>query len=169
MNPWQQLLLVWSLAAVAQALAWRRQQRTRNAGIVDVVWSFGVGGAAVLTAATGQGAYVVAVIERKDSLTEKTANALTPSKAFTYSSARRMMSGSTTQKPSSLKTRTRARLDAMAQSNDGRSAEKASVASFNVRNSSAVMRAWASPWASASSLSCPARRISVSATLAWVR
>jgi len=56
MNPWQQLLLVWSLAAVAQALAWLRQQRTRNAGIVDVVWSFGVGGAAVLTAATGQGA-----------------------------------------------------------------------------------------------------------------
>ena len=31
----------------------------------------------------GQAAYVVAVIERKDSLTEKTANALTPSKAFT--------------------------------------------------------------------------------------
>ena len=56
MNPWQQLLLVWSLAAVAQTLAWARQQRTRNAGIVDVVWSFGVGGAALLVAATGEGA-----------------------------------------------------------------------------------------------------------------
>ena len=56
MNAWQQLLLVWALAAVAQALAWARQQRTRNAGIVDVVWSFGVGGAALLVAATGSGA-----------------------------------------------------------------------------------------------------------------
>ena len=37
--------------------------------------------------------------------------AMTPSKAFTYSSARRMMSGSHTQKPSSLNTRTRARDD----------------------------------------------------------
>ena len=52
MNAWQQLLLVWALAAVAQALAWARQQRTRNAGIVDVVWSFGVGSAAVVVAAT---------------------------------------------------------------------------------------------------------------------
>ena len=37
---------------------------------------------AALRAAAGQGAYVVAVIERKDSLTEKTANALSTSKAF---------------------------------------------------------------------------------------
>lgn len=56
MNPWQQLLLVWALGAIAQGLAWARQQRTRNAGIVDVVWSFGVGGAAVLVAMTGEGA-----------------------------------------------------------------------------------------------------------------
>lgn len=56
MNPWLQLLLVWVLAALAQGIAWARQQRTSNAGIVDVVWSFGLGASAVLVAATGRGA-----------------------------------------------------------------------------------------------------------------
>ena len=56
MTFWQQLLLVWAVAAVAQAIAWMHQQRTRNAGVVDVVWSFGLSGAAVLVAATGSGA-----------------------------------------------------------------------------------------------------------------
>lgn len=56
MSPGRQLLLVLALAAVAQGLAWARQQRTRNAGIVDVVWSFGLGAAAVLIAVTGDGA-----------------------------------------------------------------------------------------------------------------
>jgi steroid 5-alpha reductase family enzyme len=56
MNPWKQLLLVWALAAIAQGIAWARQQRTANAGIVDVVWSFGLGAAAVVAAATGVGA-----------------------------------------------------------------------------------------------------------------
>ena len=56
MNPWQQLLLVWLVAALAQTLGWRWQRTRANAGIVDVVWSFGVGGAAVLAAATGGGA-----------------------------------------------------------------------------------------------------------------
>lgn len=41
-----------------------------------------------LRAASGEGAYVVAVIERKDTLTEKTTNALTPSKAFTILSGK---------------------------------------------------------------------------------
>ncbi|MDR0181942.1 DUF1295 domain-containing protein [Lysobacter arvi] len=50
------LLLVWALAALAQALAWRWQQRRRNAGLVDVVWASGVAGAAVLLAALGDGA-----------------------------------------------------------------------------------------------------------------
>ena len=49
---------------------------------------------AALRAATGQGAYVVAVIERKDSLTEKTANALTPSKAFTILSGKSVINKS---------------------------------------------------------------------------
>ena len=56
MNPWQQLLLVWLVAALAQTLGWRWQRARANAGIVDVVWSFGVGGAAVRAAATGGGA-----------------------------------------------------------------------------------------------------------------
>ena len=56
MTPWQQFLLVWALAALVQGIAWARQLRTRNAGIVDVVWSFGLGAAAVLVAATGAGA-----------------------------------------------------------------------------------------------------------------
>lgn len=56
MNPWKQLLLVWALAAIAQGIAWARQQRTANAGIVDIVWSFGLGMAALVVAATGSGA-----------------------------------------------------------------------------------------------------------------
>jgi steroid 5-alpha reductase family enzyme len=56
MNPWQQALLVWAIAALAQTAGWRWQRSRDNAGIVDVVWSFGVGGAAVLVAATGSGA-----------------------------------------------------------------------------------------------------------------
>ena len=47
--------------------------------------------------------------------------AMTPSKDFTYSRARRMISGSHTQKPSSLKTRTWAREVAMAPSSARRS------------------------------------------------
>ncbi|MBK7273209.1 MAG: hypothetical protein IPI13_08560 [Actinomycetales bacterium] len=43
---------------------------------------------AAMRAVSGQGAYVVAVIERKDTFTEKTANALTPSKAFTILSGK---------------------------------------------------------------------------------
>lgn len=56
MSPWLQLLCVWSAAAVAQALAWVWQQRAANAGIVDVVWAFGLAGAALLIGATGSGA-----------------------------------------------------------------------------------------------------------------
>ena len=56
MSLWQQLLLVWAVAAIAQSLGWRWQRKHANAGIVDVVWAFGVGGAAVLAAATGTGA-----------------------------------------------------------------------------------------------------------------
>ena len=62
MNPWHSLLLVWAFAVVLQGLAWARQQHTRNAGIVDVAWSFGVGGAAVLVAAIGSGALLPRVL-----------------------------------------------------------------------------------------------------------
>ena len=56
MNLWWTLALVWALAAVAQTLGWVWQKRRNNAGIVDVIWSFGVGGAAVLVCALGDGA-----------------------------------------------------------------------------------------------------------------
>ncbi|BCT91625.1 membrane protein [Lysobacter helvus] len=55
-HPLSPLALTWALAALAQALAWAWQRAHRNAGIVDVVWAFGVGGAAVLVAALGDGA-----------------------------------------------------------------------------------------------------------------
>ena len=60
--PWQQLLLVWMLAALVQGIAWARQQQTRNAGTVDVVWSLGLAGAAVLVAVTGTGATLPRVL-----------------------------------------------------------------------------------------------------------
>lgn len=56
MTALQQFLMVWALAAFVQGIAWSRQQRTRNAGTVDVVWSLGLAGAAVLVAMTGTGA-----------------------------------------------------------------------------------------------------------------
>jgi steroid 5-alpha reductase family enzyme len=56
------LLLAWLLAAIAQTLAFFWQRKRRNAGIVDVVWSFGVGGAAVLLAAVGSGAALPRVL-----------------------------------------------------------------------------------------------------------
>ena len=55
MTPWQQFLLVWALAAILQGIAWARQQRTRNAGTVDVVWSLGLAGAAVLVTGPAAG------------------------------------------------------------------------------------------------------------------
>ena len=62
MSPWQQVLLVWAVAVLAQTLGWRWQRTRANAGIVDVVWSFGVGGAAVLAAVTGTGALLPRVL-----------------------------------------------------------------------------------------------------------
>jgi steroid 5-alpha reductase family enzyme len=62
MNPWHQALLIWGIAAVAQTLGWRWQRARSNAGIVDVVWSFAVGGAAVIAAATGDGALLPRVL-----------------------------------------------------------------------------------------------------------
>ncbi len=56
MNPWWQLLGVWLLAAIMMTLGWLWQRARANAGIVDVLWSAGVGGSAVLLAAFGSGA-----------------------------------------------------------------------------------------------------------------
>ncbi|TAN04605.1 MAG: DUF1295 domain-containing protein [Rhodanobacteraceae bacterium] len=50
------LLVVWLLAAAMMVLGWRWQRTHANAGIVDVLWSAGLGGAAVLFALLGDGA-----------------------------------------------------------------------------------------------------------------
>ncbi len=50
------LLLVWALAAALMTLGWLWQRRRRNAGIVDVLWSCGLAGSALLCAALGPGA-----------------------------------------------------------------------------------------------------------------
>lgn len=56
MNPYWTLLLVWVLAALMMCAGWRWQQRRDNAGIVDALWSSGLGGAAILCALLGSGA-----------------------------------------------------------------------------------------------------------------
>lgn len=58
MSPFQQWLTIAVFMVAAMALAWHWQRRHSNAGIVDVVWALGMGGSALLIAATGQGAWV---------------------------------------------------------------------------------------------------------------
>ncbi len=50
------LLALWLLTAVAMLGGWIWQRRHRNAGVVDVIWSAGLGAAALLLAAVGGGA-----------------------------------------------------------------------------------------------------------------
>jgi steroid 5-alpha reductase family enzyme len=56
MHPGLQMLGVWLLAVVMMSLGWRWQRPRSNAGIVDVLWSAGVGGSAVFFALLGEGA-----------------------------------------------------------------------------------------------------------------
>jgi steroid 5-alpha reductase family enzyme len=55
MNPWIQLGCLWVLAALMMSLGWLWQRPRANAGIVDVLWASGVGGAAVFLAVFGDG------------------------------------------------------------------------------------------------------------------
>jgi len=50
------LLAIWLGAAWMMAAGWAWQRRKRNAGIVDVLWSAGVGGSAVWAALVSPGA-----------------------------------------------------------------------------------------------------------------
>jgi steroid 5-alpha reductase family enzyme len=52
----RQCLLLLIVMILIMALGWRWQQKRSNAGIVDVLWSIGVGLGAVLMALTGNGA-----------------------------------------------------------------------------------------------------------------
>lgn len=56
LSMWQSWLLVLALAVLAQGAAWWHAQRHRDATLVDAVWAFGVGSAALLLAALGSGA-----------------------------------------------------------------------------------------------------------------
>lgn len=56
MSPLMIGLLVWSAAAILQALGWHWQKRRRNAGIVDALWALGLAIAAILCAGLGSGA-----------------------------------------------------------------------------------------------------------------
>ncbi len=56
------LLVIWLLAVIAQSIGWLWQRRNRNAGMVDVIWSAGVGGAAVVAAVLGDGALLPKVL-----------------------------------------------------------------------------------------------------------
>jgi steroid 5-alpha reductase family enzyme len=55
MNAWP-LLVVWIGASLVMLAGWLHQRRTRNAGIVDVLWSACMAAAAVFYAACGSGA-----------------------------------------------------------------------------------------------------------------
>lgn len=55
MNLWP-VLLIWLIASVVMLLGWLRQRQTRNAGIVDVLWSACMAGAALFYAGIAGGA-----------------------------------------------------------------------------------------------------------------
>jgi steroid 5-alpha reductase family enzyme len=56
MNAWWQLAGLWLLASILMTFGWLWQRARSNAGIVDVLWSVGVGGGAVVLALIGSGA-----------------------------------------------------------------------------------------------------------------
>ena len=57
MTPWY-ILYVWVAASVAMFAGWLIQRRTRNAGIVDAIWSACMGAAALFYAWVGTGGLV---------------------------------------------------------------------------------------------------------------
>ena len=57
MSPWY-VLAVWIAASIAMFFGWLIQLRTRNAGIVDAIWSFGMGASALYYAWISSGGLV---------------------------------------------------------------------------------------------------------------
>jgi len=53
MNPLSAFLLSVAIVVAAKTVAWLIQLRTHNAGVVDAIWSWSLGGLAVVYAATG--------------------------------------------------------------------------------------------------------------------
>ena len=62
MNLVTQLLPIAAFASVLMLLGWRWQRRHDNAGIVDVLWSFGLASSALWLALTGSGAWTARVL-----------------------------------------------------------------------------------------------------------
>jgi len=60
--PLQALLGAVVIVVAAKTIAWLLQLRTRNAGIVDAIWAWSLGGLAVWFAATGSGDPTVRVV-----------------------------------------------------------------------------------------------------------
>jgi steroid 5-alpha reductase family enzyme len=52
------ILTVWAAASVGMLLGWLVQLRTRNAGIVDVIWALGMGSSALFYATVGDGSLI---------------------------------------------------------------------------------------------------------------
>lgn len=52
---WRDIVLVWLVSAAAMTLGWAVQYRTRNAGIVDAIWSASMGASAIYYALAGSG------------------------------------------------------------------------------------------------------------------
>lgn len=55
MNAIELLGWIWALAAILMVIMWEIQRRTENASLVDVAWTLGVGGSAVLYALLAEG------------------------------------------------------------------------------------------------------------------
>jgi steroid 5-alpha reductase family enzyme len=55
LEPLTQALIAWAALAVAMAILWAIQLRTRDASSVDAAWALGIGAVAVFFAATGPG------------------------------------------------------------------------------------------------------------------
>lgn len=62
MTAWTGLVVVWMLAALVMTGGWLWQKSRDNAGIVDVIWASGVGGAAVVLALLGDGALLPRIL-----------------------------------------------------------------------------------------------------------
>lgn len=58
MNPWIPLGLLWLMAVAIMTFGWQWQRARNNAGIVDVLWSIGVGVGAIWFALLGHGGTV---------------------------------------------------------------------------------------------------------------
>jgi len=57
MDVWP-IIAVWAVAAIAMLFGWLVQRRTRNAGIVDVIWALGMGCSALFYATVGDGSLI---------------------------------------------------------------------------------------------------------------